>query len=50
MMKRILQSLLISTIAIVSYETTRTIIRSHELKKNNEVEVTCRLKYKDLLQ
>lgn len=50
MMKKILQSLLISTIAIVSYETTRAMIRNHELKKNNEVEVTCRLKYKDLLQ
>lgn len=50
MMKKILQSLLISTIAIVSYEMTRIMIRRHELKKNNEVEVTCRLKYKDLLQ
>lgn len=50
MMKKILQSLLISTIAIVSYETTRVIIKKYELKKNSEIEVTCRLKYKDLLQ
>ena len=50
MMKKILQSLLISAIAIVSYEMTRIMIRRYELKKNSEVEVTCRLKYKDLLQ
>lgn len=50
MMKKILQSLLISIVAIVSYETTRTIIKKYELKKNSEIEVTCRLKYKDLLQ
>lgn len=49
-MKKILQSLLISTVAIISYETTRIILRKYELKKNNEIEVTCRLKYKDLLQ
>lgn len=50
MMKKILQSLLISAIAIVSYEMTRIMIIKYELKKNDEVEVTCQLKYKDLLQ